>query len=58
MRWIIATHATFVTVAMAVATAGDQNGVPQKYCPASERSSSPIYAAISLTSAPTNSAAA
>ena len=33
MRWIIATHATFVTVAMAVATAGAENGVPAKVLP-------------------------
>jgi Peptidase family M28/PA domain len=33
MRWIITIHATFVTVAMAVATAGAQNGVPAKVLP-------------------------
>jgi hypothetical protein len=33
MRWIIATHVTVVTVAMAVATAGAQNGVPAKVLP-------------------------
>jgi hypothetical protein len=33
MRWIITIHATVVTVAMAVATAGAQNGVPAKVVP-------------------------